>query len=219
MSAVLKEALRDAAGATAERAQSAACFHCGLPVPHDSAWQATIGGNVERMCCPGCAAAAQAIVDGGFADYYATRSAYAAQADLEAANAPELDLVDDGDVGGSASFTVEGIRCAACVWLIERRLQNLPGVLDVSLNVATELLDYIAMSVAALAVVLDCGEVILTGALPERAGVLVDEIDRRLTGRIPAPPRILIGELGERAAVVGIGQLAIDRVNGALYLA
>jgi Cu2+-exporting ATPase len=138
MSAVLKEALRDAAGATAARAQSAACFHCGLPVPHDSAWQATIGGNVERMCCPGCAAAAQAIVDGGFADYYATRSAYAAQADLEAANAPELDLVDDGDVGGAASFTVEGIRCAACVWLIERRLQDLPGVLDVSLNVATE---------------------------------------------------------------------------------
>ncbi|MGR6740876.1 ROK family transcriptional regulator [Microbacterium arborescens] len=90
---------------------------------------------------------------------------------------------------------------------------------DAARGPATELLDYIAMSVAALAVVLDCGEVILTGALPERAGVLVDEIDRRLTGRIPAPPRILIGELGERAAVVGIGQLAIDRVNGALYLA
>ncbi|OYC96285.1 ROK family transcriptional regulator [Microbacterium sp. Yaish 1] len=90
---------------------------------------------------------------------------------------------------------------------------------DTARSAATELLDYIAMSVAALAVVLDCGEVILAGALPERAGLLVDEIDRRLAGRLPAPPRILLGELGERAAVVGIGQLAIDRVNGALYLA
>ena len=80
----------------------------------------------------------QAIVDGGFADYYATRTAYAAQADIGAANAPELDLVDGGDADGAASFTVEGIRCAACVWLIERRLHGLPGVLDVSLNVATE---------------------------------------------------------------------------------
>lgn len=141
MSAVLQEAVRDAAGASAgaaARALTAGCFHCGLPVPHDSQWQATIGGNVQRMCCPGCAAAAQAIVDGGFADYYATRTAYATQADIEAANAPELALVDGADLGGEASFTVEGIRCAACVWLIERRLQQVPGVLDVNLNVATE---------------------------------------------------------------------------------
>lgn len=84
---------------------------------------------------------------------------------------------------------------------------------------ATELLDYLAMSVAALAVVLDCAEIILAGRLPARADVLVAEIDRRLAGRIPAPPRILAGELGERAAVIGIGHLAIDRVKGALYLA
>jgi len=103
MSAVFEQAVRDAVGATAARTASAGCFHCGLPVPHDSAWQATIGGKVERMCCPGCAAAAQAIVDGGFADYYATRTAYAAQADIEAANAPELDLVDGGDADGAAS--------------------------------------------------------------------------------------------------------------------
>lgn len=141
MSAVLQEAVRaaaDAAAGTPARALPAGCFHCGLPVPHDSRWQATIGGNVQRMCCPGCAAAAQAIVDGGFADYYATRTAYATQADLEAANAPELDLVDGAGLDGAASFTVEGIRCAACVWLIERRLQQVPGVLDASLNVATE---------------------------------------------------------------------------------
>jgi len=139
MSAVLDDVVGKAAGAGATaRAAPVACFHCGLPVPHDSSWQATIGGNVQRMCCPGCAAAARAIVDGGFADYYATRTAYASQADLDAAGAPELDLVDGAGLDGAASFTVEGIRCAACVWLIERRLQQAPGVLDASLNVATE---------------------------------------------------------------------------------
>lgn len=127
MSAVLEQVLHDV---------PAGCFHCGLPVPAASNWHATIGGNVQRMCCPGCAAAAQAIVDGGLADYYATRTAYAAQADLEAANAPELGLLDGADLDGAASFTVEGIGCAACVWLIERRLRQLPGVLEASLNVA-----------------------------------------------------------------------------------
>ena len=138
MSAVLEDAVRAAANGAAARALPAGCFHCGLPVPPGGDWHAMIGGVVERMCCPGCAAAAQAIVDGGCADYYATRTAYAPQADLDAANAPELELVDGAGLDGAASFTLEGIRCAACVWLIERRLQQVPGVLDVSLNVATE---------------------------------------------------------------------------------
>ena len=137
MSAVLEEPVCAAPDAAA-RTPPAGCFHCGLPVPHGSRWQATIGGNVQPMCCPGCAAAAQAIVDGGCADYYAARTAYASQGDVAAASAPELDLVDATDYGGAASFTLEGVRCAACVWLVERRLQGLPGVLEVNLNVATE---------------------------------------------------------------------------------
>jgi Cu2+-exporting ATPase len=89
------------------------------------------------MCCPGCAAAAQAIVDGGFGDYYGSRTEYAANA-AAGPDAPELALYDDQFESGEATFTVEGIRCAACVWLVERRLAQLPGVLEASLNVATE---------------------------------------------------------------------------------
>jgi Cu2+-exporting ATPase len=116
----------------------AACFHCGLPVPAGSRWQARIEGAARPMCCPGCAAAAQAIVDGGFADYYGSRTEYAAQAGDAPADAPELALYDDDGNSGDATFTVEGIRCAACVWLVERRLAQLPGVLEANLNVATE---------------------------------------------------------------------------------
>jgi Cu2+-exporting ATPase len=118
--------------------QPVACYHCGQPVPANSRWDATIDGHLRPMCCPGCAAAAQAIVDGGLSDYYATRTEYAAPLAGADGDAPELALYDQDPEATSGVFSVEGIRCAACVWLIERRLAALPGVTDVALNVATE---------------------------------------------------------------------------------
>ena len=112
------------------------CFHCGLPLPTQRHWRTTVGGVERAMCCPGCAAAAQAIVDTGCSDYYETRSGYGAT--VESVDAPELALFDNGENTGEGSFTVEGIRCAACVWLIERRIQAVPGVREALLNVSTE---------------------------------------------------------------------------------
>ncbi|MFC5479048.1 heavy metal translocating P-type ATPase [Massilia suwonensis] len=111
------------------------CFHCGLPLPDGPRWQARIGGVKQDMCCPGCAAAAQAIVDAGCDDYYATRADFGAR--VEEAGAAELDLFDEAGNTGAGGFSVEGIRCAACVWLIERRVAALPGVLEATLNVST----------------------------------------------------------------------------------
>ena len=124
-----------------------ACFHCGLPVSSHSDWRAVIDGVSQPMCCPGCAAVADSIVACGFADYYRTRTEFSATAAQAALVPPELPLYDvtpaaeGGTAAGAqaqASFSIDGIRCAACVWLIERRLARLPGVLDVDLNVATE---------------------------------------------------------------------------------
>lgn len=112
------------------------CFHCGLPVPAHSPWRARVGGAERAMCCPGCAAAAQTIVDAGCGDYYDTRSGYGATVD--AADAPALALFDHDENTGEGSFTVEGIRCAACVWLIERRILAVPGVQEALLNVGSE---------------------------------------------------------------------------------
>ncbi|WP_020653122.1 heavy metal translocating P-type ATPase [Massilia niastensis] len=138
MSAVLAQSVAQSAAHSAAAANARdGCFHCGLPVPGGSRWAATIAGSARSMCCPGCAAAAQAIVDGGFGDYYATRTEFAPQADGAAPDAPELALYDGQDADGEGVYTVEGMRCAACVWLIERRLGQLPGVIEASLNVAT----------------------------------------------------------------------------------
>lgn len=128
--------LPESAPATASASGADACFHCGLPLPTERHWGATVGGVERAMCCPGCAAAAQAIVDAGCVDYYETRTGYGAT--VESLDAPELALFDSGENTGEGGFTVEGIRCAACVWLIERRVQSVPGVHEALLNVSTE---------------------------------------------------------------------------------
>ena len=60
---------------------------------------------------------------------------------------PELQLYDSPEAAAAfdadgeaceATLSVEGIRCAACVWLIERRLLQVAGVQSAHLNVATE---------------------------------------------------------------------------------
>ena len=120
------------------------CFHCGLPAPAASTWAVLIDGALQPMCCPGCAAVAQGIVDAGFSDYYTTRSEFGANGADAALIPPQLALYDadprlNGAQGGcDAVFSVEGIRCAACVWLIERHVARLPGVQRADMNVATE---------------------------------------------------------------------------------
>ncbi|HEY8609535.1 MAG TPA: heavy metal translocating P-type ATPase [Noviherbaspirillum sp.] len=126
------------------------CFHCGLPVAADARWTVPIAGTPRAMCCPGCAAVAQTIVDNGLSDYYLHREGYAGTGGGIDAVPAELRLYDTADVlaqyagPGAAGadeaevgFSIEGIRCAACVWLIERRVARVDGVRAVNLNVAT----------------------------------------------------------------------------------
>jgi len=124
-----------------------ACFHCGLPAPAGSAWRVVIDGQERPMCCPGCEAVARGIVDSGLADYYRNRSAFGATGAASQLVPPELALYDRdpalalpaaGQEQCAAVFSLEGLRCAACVWLIERRVARLAGVTAVEVNVANE---------------------------------------------------------------------------------
>ncbi len=122
-----------------------ACFHCGLPVPADTRWSVKIDAIEQPMCCPGCEAVAQSIVDNGLSDYYRTRQRLPQgvtetipQA-LKLYDGPELAAqFTRADGNAEATLSIEGIRCAACVWLIERRLAQVPGLTAANVNVATE---------------------------------------------------------------------------------
>jgi Cu2+-exporting ATPase len=125
------------------------CYHCGLPVPAGSHFNATIEGAQRAMCCAGCQAVAQAIDDNGLADYYRHRDALP-ERPREALPAvlQELTLYDHPDVQQGfvrplsehereASLILEGITCAACVWLNEQHLTRQAGVTAVEINYAT----------------------------------------------------------------------------------
>ena len=122
------------------------CFHCGLPVPAGSSWTLSIDAIEQPMCCPGCQVVARAIVENNLGSYYRDRISYSPKIDSLVPDALKLydnDVLDAQFYGDSADqslamLSVEGIRCAACVWLIERRLSQVPGLQDAHLNVATE---------------------------------------------------------------------------------
>ena len=122
----------------------AVCYHCGLEVLKNSNWEVVIDAVQQPMCCPGCKAVASAIVDCGFGDYYRTRIGYSVTAEQETLLPAQLELCDaESDAAdiseietASGVYSLEGMHCAACVWLIERRLARLPGVQSVEINVA-----------------------------------------------------------------------------------
>ncbi len=125
------------------------CYHCGLPIPEGFDLSVKIGGEPRAMCCYGCQAVAQAIVDNGLEDYYRSRDALP-ESPREAMPAilDQLALFDHADFQKSfvkalgesereASLILEGITCAACIWLNEQHVGKLPGVTAVDINYAT----------------------------------------------------------------------------------
>ena len=120
-----------------------ACFHCGEPLPPRPA-TAAIDGRERAFCCEGCAGAAQWIRDADLGDYYALRSAPAGQVGVEPIDFSAWDRDDllhehvrAVDGGREITVLTDGMRCAACAWLIDRALRREPGVLDVGANAVT----------------------------------------------------------------------------------
>jgi Cu2+-exporting ATPase len=125
------------------------CFHCGLPVPRGLELTVTINKHDEPMCCHGCQAVARAIVASGNDDFYRHRTAPTATGQellpdfirqTQVYDHPEIQKTfvrSRGEHQREAALILEGITCAACVWLNERHVAQLPGVLDVQVNYAT----------------------------------------------------------------------------------
>jgi len=124
------------------------CFHCGLPVPDGSDYPVQFEDKVQSSCCRGCQAVAQTIIDSGQGAYYTHRTALPAtpqQAETELAKLGLYDLPEiqesfvrvEAEHIREAALILENIVCAACIWLNERHISALPGVLSVEINYAT----------------------------------------------------------------------------------
>ncbi len=125
------------------------CYHCGEVVPNGINLTVTIFQKEQIMCCNGCQAVAQTIVDNDLTDYYQFRTETAIKStNLVPEQLVKNKLLDDSVLQNEFTFTtedykeailtVDGISCAACAWLIEMQLSKVKGVISISVNATTQ---------------------------------------------------------------------------------
>jgi len=131
----------------AARKADESCFHCGLPVPANEEIEETLAGAPRRFCCIGCRAVCSAIYEAGLEGFYQRTPEGTLLApppppppDAEIYDLDEIqaDFVSDLGQMREVNLLVEGIHCAACVWLIERTLGKMDGVVGAAVNLANK---------------------------------------------------------------------------------
>ncbi|MEN0064732.1 MAG: heavy metal translocating P-type ATPase metal-binding domain-containing protein [Myxococcota bacterium] len=98
-------------------APAAHCPHCGVPVD----------GAVDRFCCAGCETAAAIISGAGLDAWYDERDRPAPRPSAPRNDYRALPVEPVAD-GLSCRLSIDGLRCASCVWLVEGVLQRTEGV-------------------------------------------------------------------------------------------
>lgn len=120
------------------------CDHCSLPVP---------AGLVDpegehQFCCGGCESVYNVLHGAGLDGYYGIRDAVAKDNQPAASSNQSYEELDDPAFqsacvtnlpGGECEteLLLEGMHCAACVWLIERLPRVCPGVVESRANIRT----------------------------------------------------------------------------------
>jgi Cu2+-exporting ATPase len=101
------------------------------------------------MCCFGCQAVAQTIIDSGLEDFYRYRTAPAETvSDLLPDFLQQVTVYDEPELQAGfvkkmdgdekeATLILEGITCPACVWVNEKHLKSLSGVKQIQVNFST----------------------------------------------------------------------------------
>ena len=115
----------------------AGCFHCGLPVAADINFHTQLDEAQRVFCCFACQAVCVAIFDAGLQGFYQRTPEGILLAppptpprDVEMYDLEEIQqefVSCQGEIR-EAHLLVEGIHCAACVWLIERSMMRITGV-------------------------------------------------------------------------------------------
>lgn len=124
---------------------SFSCSHCGLPVPSALVDRT----RAENFCCSGCETVFSLLKGAGLGEYYAFRTkigekgqraldpeVLGASAEFDTTSFRELycDKLPGGEL--KTELLVEGVHCAACVWLVEKLPRLEPAVLEARLDMA-----------------------------------------------------------------------------------
>jgi Cu2+-exporting ATPase len=117
------------------------CAHCGLPVP-----EGLLTGREREFCCNGCRTVYEVIHEHGLDKFYdvAARTgespwkAPGGDRSYEEFDNPsfhELYVSQNPDGLKKIELYLEGVHCAACVWLVEKVPLAIPGVHEARLDV------------------------------------------------------------------------------------
>ncbi len=125
------------------------CFHCHEAVDEQTRIDTTLNNEPVVYCCRGCKAVAEIIHTDGLQDFYKFRSANLSKPEpvgekdlalYEVYNREDvLDRISRLNSDGrhrNVQLGIEGITCAACVWLIENEVRRLTGVTEFWLSLA-----------------------------------------------------------------------------------
>jgi len=142
----------------------ASCFHCGLPVPTGITYQTQFNQHAHAVCCVGCQAVAESIINAGLGHYYTERTSFPISPSVvnessgvsinpASFDLPKIQAQYASPVGFVANFyqselehdarnksallTIGGVTCNACLWLAESAISKVPGVISAEINYVT----------------------------------------------------------------------------------
>jgi P-type Cu2+ transporter len=126
-------------GAPAGSIAPLVCAHCATPLTG----VAPVEREGSSFCCPGCSAVYAAIQAAGLGAFYAGRELIGAAAPAQPSGRRFAELDDpalcstfeahaDGTL--ATELTLEGVHCAACVWLVESLPRVVSGVREARLD-------------------------------------------------------------------------------------
>lgn len=117
------------------------CAHCLITIDRsNTALFLEENGKRLSFCCQGCRGIYQLVNQEGLQSFYGRRQGWIDGPPIT----DEITLSDfennvrtSGDGHSHIDISVDGIRCASCIWLIEKALSRLDGIEKVTLNYAT----------------------------------------------------------------------------------
>jgi len=124
----------------AESEPDTGCAHCGLPVP----LARYAPSDDAAFCCDGCATVHAILMEHGLTRYYALAREAGDVRPAKVTGRRHEELDDPAFVGRACAalpggllatdLYLEGVHCAACVWLVEKVPALVPGALEVRLD-------------------------------------------------------------------------------------
>lgn len=118
------------------------CYHCGEEIKNSD--YKIEKDNLEYIfCCNGCLEAFKFIHNIGYGEYYKNREDYASKPEENSIDNYLYDFIENELKAKSNNsilekvFYIKGIHCASCVWINEKVLSELNGILEANVSLST----------------------------------------------------------------------------------